>query len=111
MESDEKELPKAYSINLVIENINTFRSKGILDQIVGLIVGRPHSFTSTEQISVEDEERFENAIVKALDGYEFPVLAGVDVGHTDPMSTVPLGARVRLDPGRDVWEVMEAGVC
>jgi muramoyltetrapeptide carboxypeptidase LdcA involved in peptidoglycan recycling len=40
----------------------------------------------------------------------FLILFGVDVGHTDPMVTVPLNAAARLDSEEDIWEVLEAGV-
>jgi muramoyltetrapeptide carboxypeptidase LdcA involved in peptidoglycan recycling len=36
------------------------------------------------------------------------VLAGLDVGHTDPMATLPLGVRARLDAGAQRFELLEA---
>ena len=41
---------------------------------------------------------------------EFPVWSRVDVGHTEPMVTVPLNALARLDSREDVWEILEPGV-
>lgn len=79
--------------------------RGIFDQIVGLVVGRPHGYSDA------DVQSWEDGIIRALEGYNFPVLANVDVGHTDPVLTIPLGARVRLDSAKDLWEVLEPGVC
>ncbi len=75
-----------------------------MDQIVGLIVGRPPAY------SLSDEQQWDDSIVRLIEGFDFPVLAGVDVGHTDPMLTVPLGAMSRLDSSQDVWEILESGV-
>lgn len=88
---------------------------GVFDQIVGLVVGRPKGYEGKEL------ERFEGMVLDMCFGVrfegerigeerEFPILVGVDVGHTDPLLTVPLGALMRLDSGEDVWEVLEPGV-
>lgn len=80
------------------------RLRGLFGQIRGLIVGRPYLY------SPEDEEKWEKWVLRAVEGFDFPVLAGVDVGHTDPMLTLPLGAEARLDSGSDSWEILEPGV-
>ena len=80
------------------------RMRGVFEKIVGLVVGRPYLY------SPKDEAKWDEEVLRAVEGYEFPVLAGVDVGHTDPVLTLPLGARTRLDSGGDVWEMLEPGV-
>lgn len=84
---------------------------GILDEIVGLIVGRPYGYFDKEL------ERFKTMVKEVcsgvkVDGQErvFPILCGVDVGHTDPLVTVPLNTLARLDSEEDVWELLEPGV-
>ena len=44
-------------------------------------------------------------------GTDFPILLNVDVGHTDPILTVPLNAMVGLDSEKDEFTILEAGVC
>lgn len=34
----------------------------------------------------------------------------VDFGHTDPMITIPLGTRVRIDADKNIFEFIENGV-
>ena len=36
-----------------------------------------------------------------------PVLGNVDLGHTDPMLTLPLGALARIDAGRHEFGLLE----
>ena len=64
----------------------------------------------------EMKEEWFTMVTEMMDaeGWEGPVLAEVDVGHTDPICTVPLGAKVKLevDVEREtsVWEVLERSV-
>jgi muramoyltetrapeptide carboxypeptidase len=32
----------------------------------------------------------------ALQGYKFPVITEFDMGHTDPMHTIPIGAKAEI---------------
>jgi muramoyltetrapeptide carboxypeptidase LdcA involved in peptidoglycan recycling len=88
---------------------------GAFEQIVGLVIGRPTGYAG------EEMRQYEKMVLNmcsgvALEGVKqgeegsFPVLAGVDVGHTDPLLTVPLGALMRLDAERNLWEILEPGV-
>jgi muramoyltetrapeptide carboxypeptidase LdcA involved in peptidoglycan recycling len=62
----------------------------------------------------EELRSFEEMVVDFCEtggeGREFPVLSRVDVGHTDPMVTVPLNALAKLDSRENVWEILEPGV-
>ena len=35
---------------------------------------------------------------------------GTDISHTDPILTLPLGAKTRLDSYSDSFEILESGV-
>lgn len=76
---------------------------GVMDDISGLVVGRPTGYIGKELQEYKE-------IVLVIFGRNFPILVTVDVGHTDPMLTIPLNALVRFDSEEDVWEVMEPGV-
>ena len=43
-------------------------------------------------------------------GYDFPVVADMDFGHTSPMFTLPLGCRAVVDSRRERFEIVEAAV-
>ncbi|KAI9827982.1 MAG: hypothetical protein M1819_006825 [Sarea resinae] len=77
---------------------------GIFEEISGLVVGRP--FAYDEKL----REEFAQMITDQCYGTDFPILPNVDVGHTDPVLTVPLDAVVVLDSDRDEFSILEAGV-
>ena len=80
------------------------RDAGVLAEIVGLVVGR--LFMYSEDMVVE----FEGVLEDVCSGFGFPVLCGVDVGHTDPVLTLPLGCLVALDSERDEFVLEESAV-
>ena len=74
---------------------------GVFDTIAGLVFGRPYGY---------DEERAKTlwqVLAERTDAAGIPVLANVDLGHTDPMLTVPLGAMARLDAHARLLELLE----
>ena len=71
---------------------------GIFDEIKGLIVGRPFGYTD------EEKQKFKEIILDNTKDYDFPILYGVDVGHTDPQITIPLGSKVKLNSKQNNFE-------
>jgi muramoyltetrapeptide carboxypeptidase LdcA involved in peptidoglycan recycling len=69
-----------------------------------MVVGR--SFRAGEDF----ERRLRALVAERYTALGCPVLVGVDLGHTDPMLTLPIGVRVRLDAGRRVFEVVDGAV-
>ncbi len=80
------------------------KNMGVFEKISGLIVGRPFGLGN------EECEKFMELITSYTKPYSFPVLTGVDVGHTDPMITVPLGTNVSLDSEKNEFSFNESGV-
>lgn len=71
---------------------------GIFKQIKGLIIGRPFRYDD------EEKEKFKEIILDNTKDYYFPILYGVDVGHTDPQITIPLGAKIKLDSKQNLFK-------
>lgn len=74
---------------------------GVFDAVAGLVFGRPYGY---------DEERTKalwGVVAERTEAVGIPVLANVDLGHTDPMLTVPLGATARLDADAKRLELLE----
>jgi len=90
------------------ENIDAYLTdlelSHVFNQIKGMIIGRPVGYTR-DQI-----ELLIQIIKERTKDYRFPILFGVDIGHTDPMITIPLGIKVRLDSRNNIFEFLEAGV-
>ncbi|OAQ65359.1 peptidase u61 ld-carboxypeptidase a protein [Pochonia chlamydosporia 170] len=93
-----------WPLELVRWNLADLGTRGVWDDITGLVLGRPYRHTA------EQTAEWEKMVLELTEGYEFPILAGVDVGHTDPMLTVPLDALCTLDSERDEWVILERGV-
>ncbi|HEY7873576.1 MAG TPA: LD-carboxypeptidase, partial [Actinomycetota bacterium] len=66
---------------------------GVFDQIAGLVVARPMAYTP------ENVEVLWGVVAGRTAASGIPVLGNVDVGHTDPMLTLPLGTTARMDAG------------
>jgi muramoyltetrapeptide carboxypeptidase len=91
-----------------VENIDTYLTNldlsGIFSQIRAMIVGRPYGYTKKETAKLI------KLIKERTKKYYFPILFNVDIGHTDPMMTVPLGTEVTVDSYKDLLEFNESGV-
>lgn len=59
--------------------------------LTGLIIGR------FQQASRIDRHILEEIVRRQPDLTGIPVLANVDVGHTDPLATLPIGGHIELD--------------
>lgn len=77
---------------------------GVFSRINGMIIGRPFGY------SVGERTALEKLVKNRLASYAFPILANVDIGHTDPMITVPIGVQGKLDSSRNQFIIMESGV-
>ncbi|MFB9993840.1 S66 peptidase family protein [Deinococcus oregonensis] len=83
--------------------LRNFAAQGILAGAAGLILARPRDYTPDMTASLY---RWVRRVLNEADRADLPVVANVDFGHTSPQLTLPMGARVRLDPaaGRvTVW--------
>jgi muramoyltetrapeptide carboxypeptidase LdcA involved in peptidoglycan recycling len=48
-----------------------------------------------------DSRTFEDIVLRVCEGLEFPILAGVNLGHTDRKITIPVGSTAHLDSTRN----------
>lgn len=80
-------------------------ASGVFEEIAGMIVGR--SFRAPP----DQEEELHRQLAVLFREYDIPVLAGVDLGHTDPMLTLPLGVLARINSRDRTLEILDAAVC
>ena len=98
----------APSPNFVRYWLRNFAAQGILQRLSGMIVARPDPAGDPTY-----GERLHQAITAALaeEGLSsLPVLADLDFGHTQPMTTLPFGAMARLDCDARDLVILESGV-
>jgi muramoyltetrapeptide carboxypeptidase len=86
------------------ESLAQCRQIGLFDAASGLAMGKVNNLSTAE------EQLFEELIRTYTAGTDLPILAGVDLGHTDPRLILPIGARASLDANRDWFSLDEAAV-
>jgi muramoyltetrapeptide carboxypeptidase len=74
---------------------------GVFDHIAALVFARPYGYRD------EDLPVLWDLVTRHTARAGVPVLANVDCGHTDPMLTLPLGARGRIDAGACAFRLLE----
>lgn len=99
------DIPEGSNFNesLPISNIDSFFADldnlGVFKDIKGLVVGRPFN------MKPEDQAKFENIVSEYSKEGDYPILLGVDLGHTDPMITIRYGAKVKLDSRKNLFRM------
>jgi muramoyltetrapeptide carboxypeptidase LdcA involved in peptidoglycan recycling len=71
--------------------LTDLRNLGVLAGLQGLIFGRFLGCSGAHR------KQLHEIILQAVGGYDFPVVAEVDVGHTSPRLTFPIGVEARVD--------------
>ena len=66
---------------------------GMFDAAAGLVFGRPYGYTA------DDASLLWDVVAARTESSGVPVLANVELGHADPMVTLPLGVGAELDAG------------
>ena len=86
-------------------------AQGVFREAAGLVIGRPYGYDSEERTG-QYVDVFRGLLCdgKASGGNEFPILFGVDFGHTTPMVTLPFDALAELDSEADRFAILESGV-
>ena len=74
---------------------------GVFDQVSGLVFGRPMRYPR------DQVETLWSVVRERTTASGIPVLANVDLGHADPMLTLPIGARAHLDAGAPDFRLLE----
>ena len=95
---------KGEPIDYVDSKLQDLENSGIFKDIKGLIIGRGTRYTPKQLV------KFEQVIRNHFEKYDFPVLFNVDVGHTDPLITIPIGVKVTLDAYENLFSIDEPGV-
>jgi muramoyltetrapeptide carboxypeptidase len=99
-ESPSGPLPYEQTRSLVADLVNL----GVFNVISGLVIGRPYKYNE------QQEKEFKQMILDQCHGTNFPILYNVDLGHTDPILTIPLNAMASLDSEKDEFAILEAAV-
>ncbi len=88
-----------YSLENVDRDLSQLLEIGVFDKINGLILGIPYRYTSTMK------NQFYKLILERLKNYDFPILANVNFGHTDPIITIPYGVKAEISSFNNTFVV------
>lgn len=101
------DLPEGHSPgeNLPLADLDAFLADlfnaGVFNQIKGLIIGRAYGYKGDNgKLSL-----LKKVIMNYVKGTNYPVLFNADFGHTSPMITIPIGAKVELDSKKNKFEI------
>ncbi|MFH0770103.1 MAG: S66 peptidase family protein [Candidatus Peregrinibacteria bacterium] len=88
---EDSEEMKAHDIDRVLTHMQL---AGMFKDVRGLLFGRFPSIVGF------DENRLRELLLRVTQGTNYPIIANVDFGHTDPLATIPIGIPCLLDTFR-----------
>ncbi|MBI2668950.1 LD-carboxypeptidase [Candidatus Woesearchaeota archaeon] len=98
-----EDFTKGTPLSYVDSQLMDLRNAGVFDKIKGLIVGVSFGYKENEP------DQFKEFIRNHTKEYNFPVLFNVNIGHADPIITMPLGVKANLDSTSNLFSIDESG--
>ncbi|OSP55288.1 LD-carboxypeptidase [Pseudoruegeria sp. SK021] len=99
---------EAPDASLVLRWLRNYAAQGILHRLSAILLARPGGrMTDLERKAQKAAVRRGLAEAGLSD---MPVLADLDIGHTDPILTLPYGARVEINADTTCIRLLDAGV-
>ena len=86
LEDDETSTPDIFD-----RDLTHLKQMGVFEKVNGVVIGR-----SPTEAGFNEKDSLAMIVVELLGECNIPVVANADIGHTDPMLTIPLGARCEL---------------
>jgi len=100
-----EEKPSPDTVKYAIRNYGV---QGILDRIVGIVVGRARDYSDEETKKLE--ENLVKVVSEEFNHPEMPILTNVDFGHTDPQFIMPLGVRAEINCREKTLKLVESSL-
>lgn len=96
----------SYTPNRLDSFLAKLRILGVLDSIDGLIIGRYQGYNYRAWWG-EDLETLEDIVLRNCEGYDFPIVYNVLIGHTAEKITLPIGTQFKLDTEKKQISLLE----
>jgi muramoyltetrapeptide carboxypeptidase LdcA involved in peptidoglycan recycling len=96
----------ATSPDVLLNTLRNLGAQGILSRLNGILFGRPNG------VPAETFGQYDDALIQAtkeFDRSDLPIVTRTDFGHTDPAFVIPYGAMASIDPGKNLFSILEAG--
>jgi muramoyltetrapeptide carboxypeptidase len=89
------------------EELTHFKLAGVLAQISALIVGKP---LDVAERAFPTYETIQDVVLRICAEWDFPILFGLDFGHTRDKLTLPLGLEAEFDSQRSELRIPQEGL-
>ena len=86
--------------------LRCFAAMGIFDKINGIIMGKPYH----EKYFEAYQECLLDVVVHEAGRKALPIIYNINIGHTAPMLTFPIGVLVSIDCDNKTIELLESGI-
>ena len=99
------DVPEGYNFGegLPVADLDSYMADldniGVFSSIKGLIFGRPYNYNNDQLLTLK------KIIHYYTDKYDYPILLNANIGHTDPIITLPMMAEVILDSENNRFEI------
>jgi len=94
---------------MVTRILRVFAAMGILQQLSGILFGRPGG-----EIPLDKFADYDRAILQVVNEEQgltdLPVITHMDFGHTAPMFVLPYGVQAEIDPEDQTFSILENAV-
>ena len=94
---------------MVTRTLRVFAAMGILQQLSGILFGRPGG-----EISPDNFTDYDHAILQVVNEElgltDLPVVTNMDFGHTAPMFVLPYGVQAEIDSENQTFSILENAV-
>jgi len=93
----------------VLRGLRTYAAMGILQELSGLLFGRPGGQLQPAQF--EEYDQAISQVIRTEEGLvDLPVITRMDFGHTDPMFVLPYGVQAEIDCDAQQFTITEAAM-
>ena len=100
LEDDEASTPEIFD-----RDLTHLKQMGVFEKVYGVVIGR-----SPTEAGFNEKDSLAMIVDELMSDRDIPVVANTDIGHTDPMFTIPLGARCELSTDRKKLTFVEKAV-
>lgn len=97
-----EEKPEPDSLKYWLRN---YASQGILENVNGIIFGKPHDEKYYHEYKVEIKK-----VMHEFDLSNLPILYNLNFGHTEPKFILPYGAKAEINCDNKSFTILESGV-
>lgn len=98
------EFGKGLPVHALDAYLSDLDNMGVFEKISGLIIGRPYNY------SIDENNNLKKIILYYTQKYNYPILLNANIGHCDPVITLPFGVNVTIDSKQNKFYINESSV-